>query len=206
MDLAKETDEQLIERLGANNDFIRWTATRLLQERPTEKAVAKLVTLATDQKTPPTQRRNAAFSFVGMAYNGLDVRIAMKFADKLMSSKDDVLTAWATRLAWDSSSIRSELESTLLRRDSAEPLTEARATAPSDVRLQRVIGFAKLPKSKSVLKEFLVQLACADGDKLIPHIVWQNLHPRLEDQTSEFLDVLQSGDYLKKKPVADLMP
>ncbi|MBM3971993.1 MAG: dehydrogenase, partial [Planctomycetes bacterium] len=28
LDLTKETDEQLIERLGANNDFIRWTATR----------------------------------------------------------------------------------------------------------------------------------------------------------------------------------
>ena len=206
IDLAKETDEQLIERLGANNDFIRWTATRLLQERPTEKAFAKLATMAADQKTLPTQRKHAAFSSIGMAYNGLDVGITMKFAEKLLASKDNVLAAWATRLAWDSSSIRSELESTLLRRDSAEPLTEFWATVPSDVRLQRVIGFAKLPKSKSVLKEFVVQLACADDDKLIPHIVWQNLHPRLEDQTSEFLDVLQSGDYLKKKPVADLMP
>src|SRR5207249_3901969 len=37
-DLAKETDEQLVERLGAKNDFIRWTATRLLQERSTQLA------------------------------------------------------------------------------------------------------------------------------------------------------------------------
>ena len=41
-DLAKETDEQLIERLGAKNDFIRWTATRLLQERGTANFTPQL--------------------------------------------------------------------------------------------------------------------------------------------------------------------
>src|SRR6202012_2871606 len=44
------------------------------------------------------------------------------------------------------------------------------------------------------------------GDHLIPHVVWQNLHPLLEDQSDDFLKALAKIDLEKAPAVVEMMP
>lgn len=95
-DLSQETDDQLIERLGAKNDFIRWTATRLLQERTGPKLSATLTKLVLAKNTKPTQRRHALFAAMADLLPHSDWNTEQVF--KLLNSEDDVVRAWAIRL------------------------------------------------------------------------------------------------------------
>lgn len=54
----------------------------------------------------------------------------------------------------------------------------------------------------------LAVLRSSGDDRLLARIVWQNLHPFLDSdlELSRFLFALGSGNSLKSKPVADLMP
>ncbi|MBS0204671.1 MAG: c-type cytochrome [Planctomycetes bacterium] len=96
LDLAKESDEQLIERLGAMNDFIRWTATRLLQERTTPKLTSKLLQLVFAPETIPTQRRHALFASMPDLLRQSNWNTEQ--VSRLLDSPDDVVRAWAVRL------------------------------------------------------------------------------------------------------------
>jgi hypothetical protein len=71
--------------------------------------------------------------------------------------------------------------------------------------LQEVIGWSKV-EHPIALYRLLYGLASCGDDSAISDIVWKNLHPRLESQTSEILDILRSGDFLRKKAVIDLLP
>src|SRR5262249_42492778 len=44
------------------------------------------------------------------------------------------------------------------------------------------------------------------SDKLIPHIVWQNLHPLLEERSGDFLNQVAKLDLEKSPNVLNLMP
>ena len=80
-------------------------------------------------------------------------------------------------------------------------------SASHQERLQYAIQLNKLPtRSSGVLKGWLTLLSHSDGDKLLPQIIWQNLHPRLEEQADAFVAILSESDFLKSKPVAELMP
>jgi hypothetical protein len=82
----------------------------------------------------------------------------------------------------------------------------ALASDPSpDVRLQvaivsrKIDGLEPLPLLVSVL-------AKAGDDTLIPHIVWQNLHPLLETQSDQFLAEVKKYDLKATPSLAKIMP
>ena len=52
---------------------------------------------------------------------------------------------------------------------------------------------------------FGVLVNCGD-DKLIPHIVWQNLHPLLEEKPEPFLHAAQQREFLRSKHAAEFLP
>src|SRR5262249_8646210 len=77
-----------------------------------------------------------------------------------------------------------------------------------DVRLQVAIAATKLGPALGVepTRILLDVLAHSPDDKLIPHIVWQNLHPLLEDKSDNFLKALAKVDLEKAPAVVALMP
>jgi hypothetical protein len=79
------------------------------------------------------------------------------------------------------------------------------ADAAPEVKLQVAIAARKLPgvDPLPVLLETLV--SCGD-DRLIPHIVWQNLHPLLETRGPEFLRLVKQYDLKASPNLAKLMP
>ena len=194
LDLAKETDEQLIERLGANNDFIRWTATRLLTERQHGRTQSRLgmvlETVARDNKKTRSTRLHALWSMLG------DNNDATPNAERWANvERDGVFQNWMLRVHADRR----------IHGDKASSMTSVKPNHPSpDVRLQVAISATKL-RPHIAIKTLLDVLSNSADDKLIPHIVWQNLHPLLEANPDQFVKDVGDG-YLKSKPVSDLMP
>ena len=205
LNLAKETDEQLIERLGANNDFIRWTATRLLQERSDAAARDKLLTIVADSGKPRAQRFHATFSAAGMEDTTADRKHVVQLGDTLHKTGDATFKAWALRTAATDVGVQQIAAKTI--HDAPDWKDLPRYLSPIQ-KLQAVIAISKVPaKSPKIIDGLLWYLANSNGDAVIPRIVWQNLHPRLEDdQADDLVGLLGIRDYLDSKPVTDLMP
>jgi hypothetical protein len=74
-----------------------------------------------------------------------------------------------------------------------------------DVQLQVAIAAGKIEgiDPLAVLVEVLAH--CGD-DKLIPHIVWQNLHPLLDQQAAQFLALVKKYDLKATPSLANIMP
>ena len=201
IDLAKETDEQLIARLGAKNDFIRWTATRLLQERGTPDIWEPLFNTVKRPGTSENQRQHAYFASVGMHRPKGEGNPSLLF----LSLLDSKMLGWHQRTQFEDAQRRNQIASQINDVPWAQLAKNQRPDDPSEL-LQFAIGLSKLPYSRGLFGAWLATLAQSGDDKLLPRVIWQNLHPRLEDHTDDFIDVLRKSEFLKFKPVVDLMP
>jgi len=194
-DLGRESDEQLIERLGAKNDFIRHTAQRLLSERlldePSNTKLAEhLANVVLSGEVPRTQRLQAMWALAGGAFRGNDYLTA------LLEEKDPTMRAWAVRTIGDTPSLPQDVQAAALAGVKDES---------ADVRLQVAITATKL-KGKGAIPLLVEVLASAGSDKLIPHIVWQNLHPLLETESEAFIAEVGKRDLAKSPALAAIMP
>ncbi len=189
-DLGKETDEQLIERLEAKNDFIRATARRLLAERAHPETLLKLEEVAENQKSPQKLRMQALMAL--MSAGELDVALNLS----LLRDPDTTLRAWGVRAAGNQLSASAKLCQTIAR------LADDPA---SDVKLQVAIAARKLQDVDAV--SLLLRVLRSSGDdKLIPHIVWQNLHPLLEENPAPFLAAAKQPEFLRSPHAAEFLP
>jgi hypothetical protein len=189
-DLSKETDLQLIARLNSGNDFVRSTAQRLLQERSGKDTTGKLEQLALDTNAPRRQRLHALWAAIGAEDHNL------AFELQLLSDKDPTFRAWGVRSIGNLGVINEGALATLT----------ALAKDPSaDVRLQLAIASRKV-KGLDPLPVLVAVLASAGEDKLIPHIVWQNLHPLLATDSDKFLAEIKKYDLKETPNLAKIMP
>jgi putative heme-binding domain-containing protein len=195
-DLTKETDDQLILRLGSQNVFFRDLAQRLLAERAAPAIAEKLSRLIRDKSTSRKQRMHALFVMAARDGEGT------KLAELLSDDADPTVRAWSVRIQGSDPDYRKTGAQWLANFNWSQDELD---TSP-DVRLQSAIAFGKIDSVEPVFEGLLEILAHSEGDRLIPNIVWQNLHPRLERHAAEFLTVLRRRDLLKAGPVADLMP
>ena len=189
-DLAKESDDQLIKRLDAGNDFIRSTAQRLLVERMNPELSGNLEELALDDAAPRRQRLHAAWTLMSSGYHDL------AFHQFLLRHKDPTMRAWGLRSLGN------------LHVISESALDEIRKLAhdPSpDVKLQLAVAARKI-EGLDPLPLLVEVLAGAGDDKLLPHIVWQNLHPLLATRADDFLAEVKKYDLKTTPSLAKIMP
>ena len=73
------------------------------------------------------------------------------------------------------------------------------------VKLQVAIAARKI-EGLDPLPILVRVLATCGDDKLIPNIVWQNLHPLLDDQSDRFLKLVKEYDLKKTGSLARVMP
>ena len=168
-DLAAETDDQLIARLGSANIYFRESAQRLLTER-SGPSLAKLDRLVLDESKPRKQRMHAMWSLVGSG------PLQPEFHEQLLRNSDPSYRAWGVRAAGNAGRIADSI------RDSIAALV----SDPSpDVLLQVAVA---APKIEGVdARHLLLEVLSNCGhDKLIPSIVWPNLHPLLETNAMRF--------------------
>jgi glucose/arabinose dehydrogenase len=199
-DLNQETDDQLIDRLASPNIYYRETAQRLLYERqladikaPVRKRLEtreKLRQLIDDKQSPRTQRMHALWVLVSTW------EIDEGQTQWIMKNEEPSMKAWIVRLLGNVGRA-SEAQIATLH-------TLAADESP-DVRLQVAIAARKIDGVDPI--PLLVKVLAHNGnDKLIPHIVWQNLHPVLETESARFLAEVKKYDLKTAPALAAIMP
>lgn len=189
--LAKETDEQLIEHLKSPNIYYRDIAQRLLSERNNPVTNRKLEDLVLAEDATHKTRMHALFALVGTQSLSVDFHL------KLLSHKNDSLRAWGVRAAGNFGKNLHPLIAAGVASLVDDP-------AP-DVQLQVAIAAPKIPKVETV-PTLLSVLANCGNDPVIPPVVWQNLHPLLESGSRPFLRRAIEDKLLGQPAVAALMP
>lgn len=192
-DLAKESDEQLFERLNSSNGYFRDIAQRLLVERraargfqPNDSILHRAGLVLADDTQPREARLRAAFVALSLHRPSDDLLLG------LTKQRDPALRAWAIRCLSNSGGPRRDW------------LEIAEWMHHPDVLLQLAIAVGQRPDDAETLPMLLTALHLGSNDKLIPHIVWQNLNPLLERRAGEFATYLQNAS--ESASVAAIIP
>ncbi len=170
-DLGTESDDKLIERLHSPNVYFRDVAQRVLSERNAPAARAKLEKLVLDGAAPRKARMHALWALVGGGTLG------PAFHEKLLAHAESSYRAWGVRAAGNAGKVEASVRdkvAALARDESRDVLLQVAIAS------RKVAGMAPIPALLEVLSR-------SGDDKLIPAIVWQNLHPLLEDEAGAFL-------------------
>lgn len=177
-DLAKESDEQLIQRLGGGNDFLRATATRLLAERVRrEQPLVKSLWETVQRGSSDAAKTNALWALVSAGV------LNDEMLNSLFESQETALRAWGVRAAGELDHVSSTVR---------DRVTSLASDASPDVRLQVAIAASKM-KDVDALSVLFEVVKNTEDDPLIPAIVWQNLAPRLENDSDRLLALFESA-------------
>ncbi|MGE5192573.1 MAG: PVC-type heme-binding CxxCH protein [Deltaproteobacteria bacterium] len=183
-DLTKETDDQLIERLRSPNVYFRDIAQRLLAERNEPKTRVKLYQIIGQGDTPRKSRLHALWALLGMGNVEEDFLTAL-FTD----SEDPTVLAWCIRAAGNMGRMPGAMR--------IDVDLQMKGNAP-EILLQQAIAARKIEGERGMPLLLDALNRCGD-DKLIPYIVWQNLHPLLERNPDGFLNFVKDAD-LRNRP------
>lgn len=189
-DLTQESDDQLIARLGSPNLFFRELAQQVLSERASESARPKLEAVVLDATVSQKTRLHALWSLIGAR------QIEDTFSLKLLDNDNEQLRRWAVRYQGTVPSANADV-SAKIRELSHDP--------SADVRLQVAILAPQVDYLPTV-ETLLEVLQNSPDDKLIPHIVWQNLHPQLEKETPQYLTLMSAPPYSTSPTALSLLP
>lgn len=172
IDLASESDDQLIGRLSAGNIFLRETAQRLLIERANPASRRKLEAIVLDVKTPSKTQMHALWAVVSQA------RLDLEFHKTLLDSKMDTYRTWGVRAAGNMRKVDPAI---------SRKISMMASDLSPDVRLQVVIASKKI-EGLDALPVLLGALSASSDDPIIPQIIWRNLNPLLETKGAEFVN------------------
>jgi putative heme-binding domain-containing protein len=189
-DLAAESDEQLISRLQSQNIYFRESAQRLLTERNSPELRTRLQLLVLADAAPGKGRRHGLWALIGTG------SLEPAFHARLLEHPDPANRAWGVRAAGNFRQVSPAI------RDRVAAL--ARDAGP-DVQLQVVIAARKV-EGLDALAALVDVLAHCGQDKLIPSIVWQNLHPLLEDQSERFVQLARRVNWRTAPALVHLLP
>ena len=218
IDLASESDDQLIARLSSGNIFYRESAQRILTERLSEplravardsgprtprtaelrKRLEKFVLSAAEENRSgdETLARKVDQSFVTSSVANLARKARLHalwtligsgaldpdFHLQMLAHSDPTYRAWGVRAAGNFITVSPAV------RDKVAALAGDRS---ADVQLQVAIASRKI-KDMDALPVLIEVLARSGNDKLIPSILWNNLHPLLETDSGPFVYLIRA--------------
>ncbi len=196
-DLAAETDAELLERLGSPNVFFRDLAQRLLAERndPKTRELLESIVLGESESSngkvaAKSRPMHALWALIGGG------PLDEAFHRRLLADTNATYRAWAVRAAGNQGKVSNEIR---------EIVVKAAEDEAADVKLQVAIAARKIEGVDAMPVLVKVLATCGD-DKLIPNIVWQNLHPMLEKDGDRFMKLVKDYDLKKTPNLAKLMP
>jgi putative heme-binding domain-containing protein len=202
--LASESDDQLVSRLGSGNIFFRESAQRILTERmgDADRSVrvtgmtelrGRLQKLVLDERAPRKARLHALWVLIGSG--SLDP----SFHERLLAHGEATFRAWAVRAAGNFGDVNPGIR---------EKVASLARDLSADVQVQVAIASRKI-KGCDPLPVLVEVLAHCGQDKLNPAIVWPNLHPLLETESARFVSLVESAtakDGSLPPAIATLMP
>jgi putative heme-binding domain-containing protein len=181
-DLAKKSDDELIDLLGSPNVYYRDAAQRLLGERGGETTNTKLLKFVSDASRPTKQRLHALYAAAAIGLN----------ADQLWSLgrqlTQDPFNGWVLRLEGDNGDARGATEIDRNGADSSFVSSEL-VTSPASLQ-QEVIGIAKFRDDKLAMRLLLGCLRSPHCDLHLTQIIWRNLSRRILARPDDFAELL----------------
>ncbi|QDT46032.1 Cytochrome c [Symmachiella dynata] len=189
-DMASESGDELIERLSGPNDYFRGVAQRLLAERNDTTTNHKLQELCLNNDAPRKTRLHALWALIGTG------ALEEPFHRRLLEHDDATFRAWGVRAAGNYGDVSDEID---------QRIAALASDDSPDVQLQVAIAAPKIDDldTMPVLSDVLSHCG---NDQLIPHIVWQNLHPRLDEQPQRFIELLTQRDFQQDRNIMALLP
>jgi len=189
-DLARQSDDELIGLLASPNVYFREQAQQILRERDPGSARPKLERLALDDASPSKARMHALWALVGTG------RLDPAFHSRLLAHADPANRAWGVRAAGNFRKVTPEI------RDRVVALAEDPAP---EVRVQVAVASRKI-QGVDALPILIGLISRGADDPLLGPIVWQNLHPMLEDRGSDFVRLVSNVDLGKSPRLASIFP
>jgi putative heme-binding domain-containing protein len=189
-DLGSSSDEELISLLASPNVYDRDIAQRLLTERGSPAIRSKLEALVLDQNASRKARMHALWAVISAG------PLDSGFHAKLLSHSDPTYRAWGVRAAGNAGKLDTELQ---------ERFTNLARDPSPDVRLQVVIASRKI-EGVDPIPVLLAVLSVGKNDPLIPQIVWQNLHPQLEERGDDVARLISPKTLTDSPILAALCP
>ena len=188
--LETETDADLVARLAHHNIFFRQRSQRILSERNRSETIEKLEQLVLDGSTSDRARMHALWAVIGSG------PLRTEFHQRLLSSVNPTLRSWGIRAAGNMGQVARPIRSRLE--------TMVYDHSP-DVQLQLAIASRKIDGLDPL--PILTKIAATCGhDKLIPYIVWPNLHPLLSDQARQFQELYRHVDLSRAPGLKRITP
>ncbi len=176
--LAEETDAELLKRLESPNVYYRDVAQRVLAERNDPETRPKLAGLALDANAPRKTRLHALWALIGGG------PLTVELHQSLLRSDDPGFRAWGVRAAGNAGTVDPTVRS-VIRGMTDDPAPEVRLQVATAAR--KIEGLDPVPMLLDVLSH-------SAGDALIRHIVWQNLHPVLEQHGERFFRLASTSE------------
>ncbi len=197
--LASLDDDSLIKLLKSENSYDRETAQRLLTERQAAEidrnTLESLERLAFDEAAPRPGRMHALWTLIGSG------PLETSFHLTLLKQADPTFRAWGVRAAGNQVRAKAPLD------DSVRGAAVALSSDPSpDVRLQVAIATRRLSSDDQAAHHLLEILTKSGDDRLIPHIVWQNLHRLPEERFGLIVERINTLGVGPKGVMAALLP
>ncbi len=188
--LDRATPAELVTYLGDANIYLRETSQRLLAEKNCAGVVPQLQAMALDSNATHKQRMHAIWALMG------GKAIDAAFASRLLDHKNEAVRAWGVRAIGASLADNQPL---------AKRIGDLAKDPSRDVQLQVAIAAGKL-NNIDPLAIWLDVLANCGDDPLIPHIVWQNLHPRLPAESERLLSMVEKINIDNAPGLAGMLP
>ncbi len=187
---AEATPAELVSQLGDANVYVRETAQRLLSEQKCEGVVEQLQAIALDAAAERRHRMHALWALVG------GKQVSADFLRQVMTQPEATIRAWAVRIAGESFAANETV---------AKSVMALAEDDSRDVQLQVAIAAGKF-SNVDPLPTWIQVLANCGDDGLIPHIVWQNLHPHLPKRSAELLALVETVDIADAPGLAAMLP
>ncbi len=176
------------------NVYDRDIAQRLLTERlqnsPAPDAVKTIESFIMDESHARKSRMHALWARIGGG------SLEPKFHLALLEHKDAAYRAWGVRAAGNQRTVDSSV---------SNKVSELAHDPDPSVVLQVAIAAGKI-ESMQPFPVWFVILAHSGDDPLIPHIVWQNLHPMLGPEGDVFAQQITPARLKESPALVGLMP
>ncbi|MEZ6062831.1 MAG: c-type cytochrome [Planctomycetaceae bacterium] len=189
-DVASESSAQLVERLRSPNVYFRDIAQRIFSERASPEDVPLLEGLVLSDSETLRTRMHALWSLAGAG------PLRNEFLAAVLELADDNLRAWGVRIAGNQRVTDEALVANI---------HELRFDDSPRVRVQVAIAAPKLD-GLPTMPTLIDVLSASGDDRIIPSIVWQNLHPLLEDNATEFIAAYGGLSEERQAQVSHVMP
>ncbi|GIW96767.1 MAG: hypothetical protein KatS3mg111_0100 [Pirellulaceae bacterium] len=190
IDQSEASPAALVEQLGHPNIHIRETAQRLLAQQDGAGMHATMQRIVLDDRRSHKHRMHALWTLIAAR------QFSTEFALQLLQHDDTTIRAWAVRAVGELHAGHEEL---------AHAIAGLARDPSPDVQLQVAIAAGKL-KTIDPLPLWVDVLANCGADPLIPHIVWQNLHPHLPQRAEELLQLVEQVDLSTAPGLAAMLP